>query len=277
MAKTTYIYALIDPRDQTPHYIGKTVQNPPQKRLRQHQRKPATDGLAAWIDDLLRADMKPTLETLETAPPGADWRAAEIYWIRHGLAQGWPLENRAIGGDNYPIEALENAEANDLIPRIIYAREETLKLLTSINAFVMRGRRAEDDTFRELFHAALKILEAQPTDRVNDMRRDLIETGLSWGVVQIGRGWRVPVKIKRNLIGGEFLTVGKPFNINGIGVPGKWDQGGWRALIRMYKKSSEILDTLATRQIDDRRRGYESVLQDTLEILASIFDDIAAM
>jgi|GEM_PF-2560526 len=277
MTKTTYIYALIDPRDKTKHYIGKTVQNPPQKRLRQHLQKPATDDLAEWVDELKDAGVKPEMEVLESVPPDADWRAAEIYWIRYGLSQNWYLTNRASGGDNYPLEALARAKPDDVISRIIYADEATLSLLTSINAFVMRGKRVEDNRFRDLFHQALEILSAENTDAFDTLKQEFHEQILSHGIIQMGQGWRVPPIKKRNPIGGEFFTVGKPFTLNGISLPGKWDKAGWRVSIKVYKKTSDLLDNLATEMLDNQRRGYDSVLQNALNILAEIFDGIKAM
>lgn len=275
MTKTTYIYALIDPRDKTKYYIGKTIQHPPQKRLRQHLLKPATDNLAEWVDELKQVGITPEMDVLESVPPDADWRAAEIYWIRYGLAQGWCLRNRASGGDNYPLEALVRAKPEDLISRIIYADETTLSLLTSINAYVMRAKTVEDNTFRDLFHQALRILEAENTNSFEMMKQNFHEHILSHGIIQITRGWRVPLIKKHNPMGGEFFTVGKPFTLNGISLPGKWDKAGWRVSIKLYKKTSDLLDNLATEMLEKHRRGYNEVLQATLEILAEIFDAIA--
>lgn len=277
MTKATSIYALVDPRDKTYHYIGKTVQNPPQKRLRQHLLKPATEALAEWIQELDQADLKPELHVLEVVPEDADWRAAEVYWIRYGLVHGWTLKNRASGGDNYPLELLSYAEAHDVIPRTIYADEETLKLLTSINAYVMKGKTTEDNTFRDLFHQALLLVDAETTATFDAMKQDFCHTVLSHGIIQIGRGWRVPVMKKYNLIGGEFFAVGKPFTINGIAIPGKWDKAGWRTTIKMYKRTSDLLDALATVMVDDRRRGYNDVLGCALSLLAEVFDQVKAM
>jgi GIY-YIG catalytic domain len=152
MGKTTYIYTLIDPRNQSNHYIGKTVQNPPQKRLQQHLLKPATEDLRQWLNQLQQLGLKPELHILEEVPPNADWRAAEIYWVRYGLTHNWSLKNRASGGDNYPLELLNHAQEHDIIPRVIYGKEQTFRLLTSINAYLMKGKRADDNTFRDLFY-----------------------------------------------------------------------------------------------------------------------------
>lgn len=274
MNKITYIYALIDPRNRSYHYIGKTVQSPPQKRLRQHLLKPATEALAHWVQELEQADLKPEFEILESVSPDADWRASEVYWIRYGLAHDWSLKNRASGGDNYPLELLAKAEADDIIPRIIFASENTLRLLTSINSFIMRGKTAEDNTFRNIFHQALLLVQAEHTEQFAVLEQNFHNHILTHGIMQIGRGWRVPLMKKQNHIGGEFLVVGKPFTINGISIAGKWDKSGWRITIRLYKKTSELLDSLATELVNDQRRGYDKVLQRTLDLMSETFDKV---
>lgn len=277
MSKITYIYALIDPRDQTQHYIGKTVQSPPKKRLRQHLLHPATDGLAEWFSELEHAGHKPELKILETVPVDGDWRAAEIYWIRYALAQGWYLRNKASGGDNYPLEILAEAQPDDIIPRVLYADEATLKLITGINSFVMKGKTAEDHTFRDLLHHTLVLLEAENTDHFEALLDTFCERTLSRGLVQMGRGWRIPVLKQYNRIDGEFFTVRQPFRINGIGIAGKWDASGWRNTLKMYKRTSDLLDDLATEIVDEQRRGYADVLQRATTIIAETFDKIAKM
>ncbi|MEL6404355.1 MAG: hypothetical protein AAFV98_00870 [Chloroflexota bacterium] len=276
MSKPTTIYALIDPRDNSHHYIGKTIQMPPQKRLRQHLKTPASDELAQWIDNLANVNITPELKVLETVPHDADWRAAEVYWIRFGISQQWQLKNKTTGGDNYPLDLLAHAKADTLIPRIVYAREDTLRLLMSINCYVMRGKRAENNTFRELLHQALSIVQLTDSHLTDAKRDNLYQHILSSGIIQQGRGWRVPLIKKSNPIGGEFLAVGKPFAINGIGIPGKWDKAGWRTSIKMSKATSELLDTLATQSASaNRRRGYDDVILSACSVLASIFDEIA--
>lgn len=277
MNKMTYIYALVDPRTQVPHYIGKTVQHPPQKRLKQHLLKPASEELGVWVNELKTINLKPEFKVLETVPLDADWRAAEIYWIRYGLVQGWCLKNRASGGDNYPLELLAKAKPDDIIPRLIYANEDTLSLLTSINCYIMRGKRAEDDTFRDVLHQVLLLAQAENTPQFIEIDQDFHNHILTNGIIQLGRGWRVPLMKKQNLVGGEFLAVGKPFTINGISIAGRWDKAGWRMTIKMYKKTSEVLDSLATQILNEQRRGYDNVLQRASELMSKTFDAIVAM
>lgn len=277
MTKTTTIYALIDPRDHTYHYVGKTVQNPPQKRLRQHLSRLGEDELARWINELDQEGLKPTYRILEVVSPDADWRAAEIYWIRYGLAQGWELKNKASGGDNYPLELLARAGDDDLIPRTLYATEQTLTRLTSINCFVMKGKPAEDNTFRDLLDKALRLIGTEEETQRNLLEQDFLTHILTHGIIQVGRGWRVPIMKKLNLDGGAFLAVGSPFAINGLSIPGNWDQDGWRTTIKLYKRTSEMLDVLATRAVNAQRCGYDRVLQHMLNAMATLFDKIVKM
>jgi group I intron endonuclease len=99
--QATYIYALIDPRDQQIRYVGKATDL--SLRLRNHikdARKGKSDHKSRWIAVLLRADLRPALEILEQCPL-SDWRARECYWIEHLRAQGCRLTNAKEGGAGY--------------------------------------------------------------------------------------------------------------------------------------------------------------------------------
>lgn len=88
--RCVWIYALIDPRDMRPRYIGASVQ--PVTRYRQHLASTTSDGLRAWRRELRELRARPMLLLLERvkAPFGI---AAEEHWIDAGLREGWPLLN----------------------------------------------------------------------------------------------------------------------------------------------------------------------------------------
>lgn len=76
------IYRLVDPRDRRPRYVGKT-ENTLYRRLAGHL-KQARDGIGpcrGWIGELLALGMRPSIELIETVPPGSAWPAREKYWI----------------------------------------------------------------------------------------------------------------------------------------------------------------------------------------------------
>ena len=94
--RTTYIYALRDPRDGQVYYVGKS--NSPRMRYVDHLADKNTNARkTAWIDDLAAAGLKPQMDILE-AVPLSEWQQAEKNWIAFGWAHGWPLTNILAGG-----------------------------------------------------------------------------------------------------------------------------------------------------------------------------------
>lgn len=99
-----YIYGLIDPRNDSIRYVGKT--NNPQGRLLGHIEKAKkahknTRGhwshRSSWIRNVLSENYEPDIIVLEEC--GNDWREAEKWWINLGELLGWKLTNHTEGGD----------------------------------------------------------------------------------------------------------------------------------------------------------------------------------
>ena len=85
------IYALIDPRDSTVHYIGMSKQ--PEYRLSQHiQRK--YGSAYDWIQELLQKSLQPLLSILETTENEQYALTRERYWIDFYTARAAPLANK---------------------------------------------------------------------------------------------------------------------------------------------------------------------------------------
>jgi hypothetical protein len=92
----TYIYGLVDPRDQRIYYVGKS--NWPSLRLRTHiADTDSNKWKAEWIGGLLTEDLEPELKILEKVNL-SEWQKAERRWIKHGLDNDWPLTNIQAGG-----------------------------------------------------------------------------------------------------------------------------------------------------------------------------------
>lgn len=96
----TYIYALVDPRNNAIRYIGKS--DKPKRRLETHlipynlRNKTHKN---AWINQLLKLGLKPKLETLDWVPT-SEWPAEEKKWIaRFRNLPGPKLTNSTDGGD----------------------------------------------------------------------------------------------------------------------------------------------------------------------------------
>lgn len=89
----TYIYALVDPRDDQVRYVGKS--DKPRTRCRQHIRA-ARMGVQLpvydWIRELLDEGLEPHQEVLEETLVN-EWPEAERHWIAHFRALGADLTN----------------------------------------------------------------------------------------------------------------------------------------------------------------------------------------
>jgi len=86
------IYALIDPRDNSVHYIGMSKQ--PEYRLSQHfYRK--FGGAYDWLQELLQQGLQPLLSILETTENEQYAFTRERYWIDFYTERHAPLANKS--------------------------------------------------------------------------------------------------------------------------------------------------------------------------------------
>jgi hypothetical protein len=110
----THIYALVDPKDKSIRYIGKS--DKPKYRFLQHMAdKTSNRQKAAWITSLQNRGLKPKLKILETVPCEL-WGEAENYWIHFGKARGWPLTNIGPhGGGKFTDDEIDEIMYNYLV------------------------------------------------------------------------------------------------------------------------------------------------------------------
>ena len=87
LGRVVVIYVLLDALGSR-RYVGKTID--PAARLRTHRKRKFP-----WASKL---------EALETCGEES-WEGRERFWIAHGRAEGWPLENVAAGGNAVPSTA----------------------------------------------------------------------------------------------------------------------------------------------------------------------------
>ena len=88
---TSFIYTLVDPRDDGIVYIGTSIR--PSKRLTSicnglHCGR----ALAAWARELQTAGLTPKLKVIEKVTTKSR-RVHELKWIKHYLNQGYDLLN----------------------------------------------------------------------------------------------------------------------------------------------------------------------------------------
>ena len=100
---TTAIYKLVDPRDNTIRYIGKTEKKL-SDRLSQHisEAKHKKNWKSNWIKSILSDSLKPKIIEIEVVPPGEDWVEAEQRWITYYKLAGARLTNEGDGGEGNP-------------------------------------------------------------------------------------------------------------------------------------------------------------------------------
>lgn len=92
---TTFIYGLVDPRDNQIKYVGKS--DHPKKRLRQHLVDYSNQQKQQWVKELKAASLTPILLVL--AEVAADeWDTQERYWIQKLQDEGCSLLNIQAGG-----------------------------------------------------------------------------------------------------------------------------------------------------------------------------------
>lgn len=107
-SNTGYIYALIDPRDGIPRYIGQTTKTV-KHRLRKHCESVVSRDTpkSRWIKELLDLSLYPEARALcMVSPDKLD--DMEISCIKLAKEHGWPLTNVARGGNKPPYTEGEN-------------------------------------------------------------------------------------------------------------------------------------------------------------------------
>ncbi len=94
----TFIYTLIDPRNQQVRYVG--YAQDPKERLRKHitSSKRLSSHKACWIKSLLKLKLKPEMEIIECVNV-KDRDKQEKYWIAYYRSLGFDLTNGTDGGD----------------------------------------------------------------------------------------------------------------------------------------------------------------------------------
>jgi len=97
MKRRTSIYILIDPRNNSIRYIGKTVQKL-EYRLKQHLSEKSNHKRATWIKSLKRENLVPVIKEIDYCDY-TDSNNLEISWIEKYRFIGENLTNMTNGGD----------------------------------------------------------------------------------------------------------------------------------------------------------------------------------
>jgi hypothetical protein len=94
-----YIYALVNPKDDMPFYVGQTVDLP--TRSNEHMLRPPNEDNMRIIDQLNQEGLKPRVEVLEKVQSKRDLNTRERYWIETLTARGHVLTNRLEPATNH--------------------------------------------------------------------------------------------------------------------------------------------------------------------------------
>lgn len=88
------VYALVDPRDSLPHYIGCTRNL--RARYLQHvaNKKQSNKAKCAWVAELHSLGLQPKLRVLAAFAEVRHAQECEQLRVDRGFADGWPLVNR---------------------------------------------------------------------------------------------------------------------------------------------------------------------------------------
>jgi trans-2-enoyl-CoA reductase len=105
---TDIVYALYDPRNMKPRYVG--VTNSLIGRLNEHMRMYGGNTRKnAWIQELIDAHVLPVMHTVEVVEEEEDWREREVFWIQAYIADGADLLNDESNKYEVAQEAKEGA------------------------------------------------------------------------------------------------------------------------------------------------------------------------
>jgi hypothetical protein len=94
---TTFIYALVDPRNNEVRYIGKS-DNPVKRFKDGHLCDKETHPKVSWIKSLRKLGLLPVLQIIEEVS-FSDWQERERYWIAYYRERGERLTNLCEGGN----------------------------------------------------------------------------------------------------------------------------------------------------------------------------------
>lgn len=99
-ADTCLVYGLADPRSDVVRYVGKSTSglSRPKHHFYQSVRRADRTHKGAWLRQLATVGLKPSIKILEVVSEDA-LSVREVFWVKHGLAQGWPLCNHCVGGE----------------------------------------------------------------------------------------------------------------------------------------------------------------------------------
>lgn len=153
----SYIYALIDPRDDEVRYIGKA--NDVMARFNGHLRDSTRrrSKVYAWILELVSEGMSPIVATVDRVLK-EQWEDAERFYIAEFKRCGFDLLNISSGGNEPQIKAHVNAENGRKTAKAIHSnplRKKIWHLKREMGLLLKQGH-VKESTKEKLRAAAKK-------------------------------------------------------------------------------------------------------------------------
>lgn len=211
--KTTFIYGLLDPRDNFKIYIGKS--DKPETRYKQHlnrlkQKTKKTD----WLNKLLTNGLKPELIILDEVSID-EWNNFEIYWINQFTTWGFELMNLTTGGeggDTFSKQSIEKQIelrliASSTMKKTMLNKPKSDGHKKKISEFQKSQKRSESSNIKRSLTLKGRtspnkgnILSKESRDRLgNAHKKNLIALDLKLNIVTTGLGYQdLADKLKAN-------------------------------------------------------------------------------
>jgi hypothetical protein len=104
------IYALLDPNDNEPRYIGKSKE--PETRFKAHCCGSSNTHSSRWIQSLKRTGLKPKMVIIEDGLSEDQWPEREQFWIAYYREAGANLTNITDGG-HHIVKERQNPNENE--------------------------------------------------------------------------------------------------------------------------------------------------------------------
>lgn len=123
--KTTFIYILVDPRDDKVRYIGKS--NNPKKRLEGHLGDKKKTHKCNWIKSLTTLNLRPIIETIDEVLE-SEWQFWEVHYISLYKSWGFDLTNSTKGGEGQSVGYKASEETKAKQKRALLSRYAKMSL-----------------------------------------------------------------------------------------------------------------------------------------------------
>lgn len=175
---TTFIYALVDPRNEEIFYVGKA--DVPKRRLKHHLNNSYRRNNARLFDRIMSIKQhgRPTMAILEKCATEA-WQDRERFWIKSLKDGGAPLLNVSPGGSGAPHgRMVRHSEKTKAVLRSKNADQFADEVKRNRHSMAMKqwSETITDEIREKVRRGGLAVAE-QATENLKKYRASLTESG----------------------------------------------------------------------------------------------------